>query len=64
VSAVELLTVAEAAKAMRVHPRTVYRLVNERAITAVHMGRKILIPASTVEAYIRAHTHQALRGGR
>ena len=55
-----LLTVPEAAQALNVGERFVRRLVAERRITVVHVGRHVRIPESAVSAYINAGTVPAL----
>ena len=55
-----LLTVAEAAKALNVGERFVRRLVAERRIDVVHVGRHVRISESAVLAFIAAGTVPAL----
>ena len=42
------LTVGEAAKAMKVHPRTVRRWVDEGSIESRRIGSKLMIPREAV----------------
>lgn len=51
-----LLTVPETADALNVGERFVRRLVAERRITVVHVGRHVRIPESAVIAFIEAGT--------
>lgn len=55
-----LLTVPEAAQVLNVGERFVRRLVAERRITVVHVGRHVRIPESAVDAFIDAGTITAL----
>ena len=50
----QLLTVLEVAGVLNVGERFVRRLVAERRITVVHVGRHIRIPMSAVSAFINA----------
>lgn len=52
----QLLTVPQVAQALNVGERFVRRLVAERRITVVHVGRHVRIPESAVSAYIEAGT--------
>ena len=47
------LTVAEAAKLLRVHPQTVYRMVADGEIPHIAAGRKIRIPRTALDAITR-----------
>lgn len=51
-----LLTVPEAAGVLNVGERFVRRLVAERRITVVHVGRHVRIPESAVAAFVEAGT--------
>ena len=51
-----LLTVPQAAERLNTGPRFVRRLIAERRITFVHVGRHVRIPESALEDYIRAGT--------
>lgn len=51
-----LLTVPQVAQALNVGERFVRRLVAERRITVVHVGRHVRIPESAVAALIEAGT--------
>jgi excisionase family DNA binding protein len=48
--------VAEVADWLRVEPRYIYRLASSGELLRVYIGRYVRIPASSVEAYIDAHT--------
>jgi len=56
-----LLTVAELAEWLRVDPRYVYRLASSGELIRVYIGRYVRIPANSVEAYIDAHTVEAVK---
>jgi excisionase family DNA binding protein len=63
----KLLTVLEAAAALNVKERFVRRLVAERRIVVVHVGRHVRIPESAVAEFIQAGTvlpFTARRSGR
>jgi excisionase family DNA binding protein len=57
----QLLTVAEVADWLRVEPRYVYRLASSGELVRVYIGRYVRIPTTSVEAYIDAHTFEAVR---
>jgi excisionase family DNA binding protein len=57
----QLLTVAEVADWLRVEPRYVYRLASSGELIRVYIGRYVRIPAVSVEAYIDAHTVEAVK---
>jgi excisionase family DNA binding protein len=57
----QLLTVAEVAEWLRVEPRYVYRLASSGELLRVYIGRYVRIPAVSVEAYIDAHTVEAVK---
>jgi excisionase family DNA binding protein len=57
----QLLTVAEVAEWLRVEPRYVYRMASAGELIRVYIGRYVRIPAISVEAYIDAHTIEAVR---
>ena len=52
----ELLTMDEAAERLGTSPRFPRRLVTERRIRFVRVGRHVRIPASALAAYIEANT--------
>ena len=56
-----LLTVPEVAQVLNVGERFVRRLVEERRITVVHLGRKVRIPESAVLALVEAGTVRPVR---
>ncbi|MEU5867128.1 helix-turn-helix domain-containing protein [Nonomuraea sp. NPDC047529] len=49
-----LLTVEEVAARLNTSPRFPRRLIDERRITFVRVGRKVRIPESALEEFIRA----------
>jgi excisionase family DNA binding protein len=51
-----LLTVDEAAARLATGPRFIRRLIAERRIAFVHVGRHVRISASAVEAFIQEGT--------
>jgi excisionase family DNA binding protein len=53
-SEVNLLTVAEVARALRVSRMTVYRLIHAGDLAAVQVGRSYRVPESAVDSYLRA----------
>ena len=57
----QLLTVAEVADWLRVEPRFVYRLASSGELLRVYVGRYVRIPATSVDAYIDAHTVEAVK---
>ncbi|MFD5749917.1 excisionase family DNA-binding protein [Streptomyces sp. NPDC127033] len=59
-----LLTVDEAAERLGTGVRFVRRLVAERRIVFVKVGRHVRIAESALTAYIEAHTVQPTRRGR
>lgn len=62
---VKLLTVEEAATVFNTTPRFVRRLIAERRITVVRLGRHVRIPESAVLDFIQAGTVEPLsRRGR
>ena len=52
----KLLTVEQAAEVFNTTPRFVRRLISERRITVVRLGRHVRIPASAVVDFIQAGT--------
>jgi excisionase family DNA binding protein len=64
----KLLTLEEAAELLRRKPRFARRLVSERQVRFVYVGRTPYIPASAIDEYIDAHTVQPVvvrwRGGK
>lgn len=60
-----LLAVGQAAELLGTKERFVRRLIAERRITFVHVGRYVRIPESAIEEYISARTVKPLaRRGR
>lgn len=47
-----LLTVAEVADSLRVHPMTVRRWIDNGALTAIRVGRDFRIESTELDAYI------------
>jgi excisionase family DNA binding protein len=60
----QLLTVAEVAEWLRVEPRYVYRMASSGELIRVYIGRYVRIPAASVQAYIDAHTVEAVKPAR
>ena len=54
-----LLTVEEVAARCRLRPATVYRLIRDGILPAVHLGRVVQVPAGTLEAFIAARMRPA-----
>ncbi len=44
----DLLTVAETAEYLRVCDRTVYKLIKEKKLFAIEVGKKLLVPKSMI----------------
>lgn len=53
----ELLTIPEVGKVLKAGRTYLYGLINSGQIKAVKIGRKTLVPRSSVEAYIAALPH-------
>ena len=53
-SALQLMSVPAAAKRLGVSPRTVWRLVRDKDLDSITVGRRRLIPATSVAAFIAA----------
>ncbi len=51
-----LLTVEETAELLNTTPRFIRRLVHERRIRFVHLGRLVRVPTSAVEDFVVAGT--------
>ena len=58
----ELLTVAEAAELLSTPARFPRRLITERRITFVRVGRHVRIPANALQAYVLANTVEPMVG--
>ncbi|MGK4907023.1 excisionase family DNA-binding protein [Streptomyces sp. 8N114] len=58
------LSVDQVAEVLGTTPRFPRRLIAERRITFVKVGRHVRIPESALVAYIEAHTVQPLRPRR
>ena len=50
----DVLSVKEAAEALHVCTKSVYKLVNKRVIASVRVGKKILIPKYALVRYLQA----------
>jgi excisionase family DNA binding protein len=59
----ELLTIAQAADWLGTSVRFPRRLITERRITFVRVGRHVRIPASALAAYVRANTVEPVGRG-
>jgi excisionase family DNA binding protein len=51
----DILTVEEAACFLRVGRSLVYEAIRQRAIPAVRVGRRILVPKSGLKQFVEAH---------
>ena len=52
----QLLTIPEAAAALRIGRSTLYELLNAGKIPTVRLGTRRFVPAAAVEAFITANT--------
>ncbi|GAA1015640.1 DNA-binding protein [Acrocarpospora pleiomorpha] len=59
-----LLTVAQAAERLNTSARFPRRLIEERRITFVRIGRNVRIPGSALEEFIQAGVVAPIRKGR
>ncbi|MEO3811439.1 helix-turn-helix domain-containing protein [Sphaerisporangium sp. B11E5] len=59
-----LLTVQQAAERLNTSVRFPRRLIEERRITFVHVGRNVRIPEAALEAFIAAGVVQAINVSR
>ena len=59
-----LLTVEQVAERLGTTPRFPRRLIAERRITFIKVGRHVRIPESAVSEFIGAHTFEPRRGRR
>jgi excisionase family DNA binding protein len=50
----DLLTAEEVAALLRIHPDRVYRLIRERRLPAVHLGRTVRVERHTLMAWLAA----------
>lgn len=50
----DLLSPAEAAKALSIGKNSIYRLIREKQIGVLHIGRKLLIPKMALITYVRS----------
>ncbi len=51
----ELMTVQEVAAYLRVHPMTVYRLIQRGELPAIRVGRGWRLSRNRIEQWLRAH---------
>jgi excisionase family DNA binding protein len=51
----EFVTVAEVAVNLRVSKMTVYRLIEQRELRTVRVGRSFRVPAQSVRDYLAKH---------
>ena len=63
-SADELLTVAEVAERLRVHPITVRRHIKAGRLRAVRFGRSVRVRASDLESYLLSRAAPVIRPRR
>jgi excisionase family DNA binding protein len=59
-----LMSPGDVAEILGISVRTVSRLIDERRIDSVRVGRLNRIPETAVEAYIQANTRPAKEGRR
>jgi excisionase family DNA binding protein len=59
-----LLTMEQAAELLNVTPRMIRRLIAERRIGYVKVGRYVRLRPKHIEEYLSANDHPASRGGR
>ncbi|MCZ4117905.1 helix-turn-helix domain-containing protein [Streptomyces sp. H39-S7] len=59
-----LLTVEEAAERLGTGVRFIRRLIQERRIRYVKLGKPVRIPTTAIDAYIAEHTVPTLREAR
>ena len=50
----DVMTVTQAAKALQLGKTTVYRLIQEKALLCLHVGRKIIIPKPYLVDFVMA----------
>lgn len=50
----DILTPEQLAKALKISKNSAYRLINEKKIGSIHVGRKIIIPKSCLIDYTQA----------
>jgi excisionase family DNA binding protein len=55
----QLVTVAEAAEALRISDRTVFRWVERGELPVVRLGRRVLLREQDLAAYVDARTVNA-----
>lgn len=54
----DVMSVKQAAQALHVCTKSVYRLVNDRVIASVRVGKKILIPKYALVQYLQSARYQ------
>lgn len=59
-SSTELLTVDEACKQLRISRWSFYRLVNQRELATIQIGRRRLVPKTAVTAFIERRLEGAV----
>ena len=62
-SSLTLLTVAEAAEFLRVHPNHVYELIRRGELPHVRLGRIIRLPRHRLEQWIEEQCGASVGGG-
>ena len=55
----DILCIKEAAALLRLHPNTVYRMVNDGTLEAFRLGRQWRIRPSAIEAFETIHSNLA-----
>ena len=55
-------SVNDAASRLCVHRETVYRMVREGKLRAIHIGRKVCIPADALEEFLAPATQKPVSG--
>jgi excisionase family DNA binding protein len=48
----DLLTVSEAAERLRISTGLVYELIRQERLPHVHLGRRVLVPASALDEWV------------
>lgn len=54
----EVMSVKQAAEALHICTKSIYRLVNENIIASVRIGKKILIPKYALVRYLQSAQYQ------
>ena len=58
-TAQRILTIAEVAELLRVHPMTVYRMIKQGDIPSFRIGRALRFDAEQLENWLRAKEHES-----